>query len=68
MSETEKRSYLTPEEITDHLPIGRSVVYRELRKGTIPSIRIGKRFVIPRAAFFNWLNTAAMPKEGSNAA
>ncbi len=69
MATNPERTYFLPDELTNHIPVGRTVIYRELRKGTIPSLRIGKRFIIPKAAFFNWLNTAAMPKEGtSNAA
>ena len=61
MSKTnENRLYFTPEEVCEQLPLGRSVVYRELRRGTIPSIRIGKRFVIPKSAFHRWLETAAL--------
>jgi len=55
-----KRTYYTPEELTDILPLGRSVIYRELRAGKIPSIRVGKKFVIPKAAIDRWLDTAGV--------
>jgi hypothetical protein len=29
-----------------------------LRRGIIPHIRIGKRFILPRAAIAEWLRTA----------
>ena len=38
--------------------IGRQAAYEGLRNGTIPSIRIGKRFVIPKAAIQRWLESA----------
>ena len=46
---------LTPEDLCKMLPISRTVVYRELRAGNIPSIRLGRRLMIPCAAFDAWL-------------
>jgi hypothetical protein len=41
------------------LRCSRGVVYSSLRRGVIPSVRISQRkIVIPRAAFFAWLNGA----------
>jgi excisionase family DNA binding protein len=39
---------LTPEEAGQVLRIGRSATYRALRSGSLPSIRVGRKFVIPR--------------------
>ncbi len=38
--------------------IGYQAAYAGLRNGTIPSIRLGKRFIIPRAAIDEWLRKA----------
>ena len=38
------------------LGINIGVLYEHLRAGTIPGKRIGRRWVIPRDALFNWLN------------
>ena len=54
-----KRAYYTPEELMEVLPLGRTVIYRELKAGRIPSIRLGKRFVIPKAAIQKWLESAS---------
>lgn len=55
---TEKTYYL-PEELMQFLPVGRSVIYRELRAGTIPCKRIGKRVFIPKTNFHAWLENCA---------
>jgi excisionase family DNA binding protein len=44
-----------PEELATKLNVSRQTVYKGLRAGTIPAIRLGKRFVIPRAAIEKWL-------------
>ena len=45
-------------ELARYLGISQSLAYDGLRAGTIPSIRLGKRFIIPRAAIQRWLATA----------
>lgn len=50
--------YKSVEELAKELGISRQAAYRELNQGLIPSIRIGKRFIIPRAAIQEWLKTA----------
>ena len=51
--------YRTVDDLAVELGLSRQVVYRELRAGRIPSIRLGRRFVIPRAAVEEWLRNAA---------
>lgn len=51
--------YRTVDDLARELGLSRQVVYRELRAGRIPSIRLGRRFVIPRAAVQEWLRNAA---------
>ena len=51
--------YRTVDDLAVELGLSRQVVYRELRAGRIPSIRLGRRFVIPRAAVQEWLRNAA---------
>ncbi len=43
-SETE-----TVEEVARRLGIGRDLAYRAVRAGDIPSIRIGRRILVPKA-------------------
>lgn len=59
--ETENRSdflVLTPVETARLLRIGRGTVYEQIRTGAIPSIRMGRRILIPRAALMRMLETA----------
>lgn len=44
--------------LAQELGVSRAKAYAELRSGNIPSIRMGKRFVIPRSAISEWLRTA----------
>ena len=45
------RLVLTVPEAADLLGICRNAAYEGVRRGEIPSIRIGKRLVVPRTAF-----------------
>ena len=50
------KTLLTPKDLETELPdLGRSTIYALLKVGTIPSIRLGKKFFTPRAAFDRWL-------------
>jgi excisionase family DNA binding protein len=51
-------TYDSVEELAAELGISRATAYVGLRNRRIPSIRIGKRFVIPRAAIAEWLRSA----------
>jgi excisionase family DNA binding protein len=51
-------TYGSVEELAAELGISRATAHVGLRNGRIPSIRIGKRFVIPRAAIAEWLRSA----------
>jgi excisionase family DNA binding protein len=44
--------------LAEELGIGRQAVYAGLRSGTIPSIRMGKRFILPKSAIQEWLKNA----------
>ncbi len=46
------------DELARHLRISRAKTYQELRAGNIPSIRLGRRFILPRAAISIWLSSA----------
>jgi excisionase family DNA binding protein len=45
-----ERATLTVEEVGSYLGLGRSATYEALRRGDIPHLRIGRRFLVPRAA------------------
>jgi excisionase family DNA binding protein len=47
--------YGSVDELANELGISRQSAYAALRHGKIPSIRLGKRFIIPRSAIAEWL-------------
>jgi excisionase family DNA binding protein len=46
---------MTAGEVARLLRLNRATVYKGLREGTIPSVRVGDRFLIPRARLDAWL-------------
>jgi len=53
-----RATYGSVDELAKEIGISRQAAYTALHRGIIPSIRIGKRFVLPRAAIAEWLRTA----------
>jgi excisionase family DNA binding protein len=51
-----ERLTVTVEEAARLLGIGRNSAYEAVRRGEIPAIRIGKRFVVPKAALERMLS------------
>lgn len=60
---SEKRTF-TPEETAEVLGISVDLCYRKLRDGTLPSFRLGHRWIIPRVALDNFLASAFSPPAG----
>lgn len=62
--ELTNRPFYTPTEAlrSGLAPVGRSVFYRMLRNGEIPSKRIGHKVIIPKRAFLAWLETVDTPE------
>lgn len=46
---------LTPADVQTYLPIGRDAVYRALKDGSIRSVRVGQKFIIPKTALRDFL-------------
>jgi excisionase family DNA binding protein len=44
------------EDVAKLLGIARNNAYERVRAGDIPSIRMGRRYLIPRERFHAWLN------------
>jgi len=57
------RQTLTIEETARALGIGRNQGYEAARRGDIPTIRIGKRLLVPRAALERLLEGKAPARE-----
>lgn len=58
-TDTQIEDTISPDKLAKKLKVGRQAVYEGLRNRTIPSIKLGKRFIIPKAAIEEWLKTAA---------
>lgn len=54
----EDRRTISIEEAARQLGIGRNSAYEAAARGEIPTIRIGKRILVPRAAFERMLEGA----------
>lgn len=55
---------LSPEEVQSILHVGRTRAYKFLSSGTIKSIRIGRKYRIPKFYLYDYLYPTE--KEGSN--
>jgi excisionase family DNA binding protein len=54
-----ERQTVTVEEAAQVLGISRSSAYEAVRRGELPVIRIGRRYVVPRAALERMLSQVA---------
>ena len=45
----------TPSEAAAELNVGKTKIYELLRKGEIPSLRVGRKILIPMDELKNWL-------------
>ncbi len=52
-----ERLTMTVEEAARLLGIGRTAAYQAVGNGDLPSVRIGGRILIPKAALDRWLST-----------
>lgn len=58
----ETKYVLTVEEARQILRLGRSGIYEAIKMGELPTLRFGRRIVIPRAALEKLLAEAAGPR------
>jgi excisionase family DNA binding protein len=56
-----KPAYHSVAELANDLGMCERSVRDALRRGEIPHIRLGKRFILPRAAIAEWLRGAGRP-------
>lgn len=47
-------------EAAKQLGISRNLAYQLVRDGEIPTLRLGRRIIVPRAAFDRWLDSAGL--------
>jgi excisionase family DNA binding protein len=51
----ERKEYFSPEEMAEWIGIGRTLAYRLLSSGEIPSYKIGRRRIVGRSDVEAWL-------------
>lgn len=51
----QKKIVYNVDEITELLSICKQKVYSLIHEGNLPCIKIGRRYVIPKSAFEQWL-------------
>jgi excisionase family DNA binding protein len=59
---------LTVEEMAAFLGIGRSLAYSLVKRGEIPSVRLGRLYRIPRDTLMDWLERESAASAGTQAA
>lgn len=52
----------SPKEVSELLNVSVSTVYEMINQKVIPSVRIGRKHIIPKHTFENWLINAAGAK------
>lgn len=55
---TEYPDVVTPDDLQTMLKIGRNSVYNLLKNNLIQSIRVGKKYIIPKVNVIDFLKTA----------
>ena len=55
--ELESRTIITIKEMSAILGIGRNTAYEAVKKGEIPSVKVGRRILVPSKALDKWLES-----------
>ena len=56
---------LTVAEVADHMRVSNMTVYRLIKSGTLPALRVGKNYRIRSAALASYLNASVAQVEQS---
>ena len=59
------RQVLTVKDVAQQLGIGINQAYSACERGQIPTIRFGRRWLIPKPAFHQWLQASGTEDQGS---
>jgi excisionase family DNA binding protein len=62
----EKKEVLTVVDLAQELEVGLAVAYALVRQGTIPSRRIGRKYVISRRQYERWLHGESLSAEDAS--
>ncbi len=60
------KKVLSVDDVAKELGLNRNTIYRQVRAGLIPSVKVGDRYLIPRSAFDKWLE--CQPKQPAGVA
>jgi len=60
-------TYRSVAELATDIGLSERSTRSALRRGEIPHIRVGRRFILPRAAIAEWLRTAGQSEENGRA-
>lgn len=61
-----ERITFTVKEIAKLLGINVTAAYELAKRRDFPAIRVGKRIIVPKDAFYRWLEKAALDKESGS--
>lgn len=61
LSDLDGRATVSVEEVASLLGLGRTATYEAIRRGQVPSRRLGRRLVVPVPALLQWLGVAVSP-------
>ena len=59
------RQVLTVKDVAQQLGIGINQAYSACERGQIPTVRFGRRWLIPKTAFQQWLHASGTEQQGS---
>lgn len=51
----ESRACMSVADVADEMGVSRATVYDLARRADFPAIHLGKRIIVPRSAFYKWL-------------
>ncbi len=58
MTNLPNKTHLLPREVQGFLNISRATLYRYLKDGIIPSVRVGEMYRVPREEFMEWYGSS----------
>ena len=51
----ENKACMSVADVADEMGVSRATVYDLARRADFPAIHLGKRIIVPRSAFYKWL-------------
>jgi excisionase family DNA binding protein len=60
MAELDQKRWLTIKQVAERLPIGERTILRELKKGSLPGCRFGKKWLIEEGELHAYMRRLAL--------